>query len=186
MEHYAYYVEGFFEPVDFEFYKMSVERAHSIAHFVEIGSYRGRSSSFMAVEIIRSGKQIKFDCVDTWLGSVEHQAGQAFQDDAVINGTLFDTFQKNMEPVKGHYNPVRRDSITASKLYADESLDWVFIDASHDYESVLADINAWYPKVKKGGIISGHDFPHDPVRQAVTEKLKNPLTHGQCWYSTKQ
>jgi predicted O-methyltransferase YrrM len=181
MEHYAYYVDGFFEPVDFEFYKMSVDRAPNPAHFVEVGSWKGRSSSFMAVEIIRSGKQIKFDCVDTWLGSVE-----LLSDNDVSNNRLYDVFLKNMLPVVEYYNPVRLDSVTASKIYNNESLDWVFIDASHDYENVLADINAWYPKVKKGGIISGHDFPHGPVRQAVTEKLKNPIQHGSCWYSTKQ
>jgi len=49
----------------------------------------------------------------------------------------------------------------------------VFIDADHSYEAVKADINAWYPKVKVGGYLCGHDFilgnPEDTVNKAVTE-----------------
>eukprot|EP00434_Breviolum_minutum_P042133 symbB.v1.2.037488.t1/scaffold5553.1/size25922/3 len=41
---------------------------------------------------------------------------------------------------------------------ADESLDIVFLDARHDYEAVLDDVMAWKPKVRAGGILSGHDF----------------------------
>ena len=64
------------------------------AHFVEVGSYKGRSTSFMAVEIANSGKQIKFDCVDTWEGSPEHQEGGDIEDLDVVNVTMFDVFKK--------------------------------------------------------------------------------------------
>lgn len=45
-----------------------------------------------------------------------------------------------------------------SEMFDDESLDFVYIDGLHDYDSVKSDINAFYPKVKKGGIIAGHDY----------------------------
>lgn len=50
-------------------------------------------------------------------------------------------------------------------------LDFCYIDAAHDYESVVADIAAWWPRVKIGGIIGGHDFDpaNQPVIQAVIE-----------------
>ena len=48
------------------------------SHFVEIGSWKGRSASYMAVEIFNSRKNIKFDCVDTWCGSVEHLDPNSF------------------------------------------------------------------------------------------------------------
>lgn len=56
---------------------------------------------------------------------------------------------------------IKNDSVGAAKLIPDCSLDWVYIDANHAYEAVMADIRAWYPKVKIGGVISGHDFKPD-------------------------
>lgn len=183
--HYAHTVDGFFNVGDFEYYKKVVANAVDQNHFVEIGSYKGRSSSYMAVEIANSGKQITFDCVDTWQGSEEHQAGQLFQDVDVVNNRLYDVFLKNMEPVKGFYNAKRMSSLEAAATYADASIDMVFIDAAHDYDSVYADILAWAPKVKSGGIISGHDFPHPPVRRAVDELLGDVMSIGDCWYAFK-
>jgi predicted O-methyltransferase YrrM len=50
------------------------------------------------------------------------------------------------------------DSISLAETIPDESLDFVFIDADHSYQAVKKDIEAWFPKVKKGGIVSGHDY----------------------------
>jgi len=50
------------------------------------------------------------------------------------------------------------DSLSVAKLLADESLDLVFLDADHTYNAVLADLRAWFPKVRPGGVLSGHDF----------------------------
>jgi len=50
------------------------------------------------------------------------------------------------------------DANDASKWIADGSLDFVFIDSDHSYEAVKQDINDWTPKVRKGGIVSGHDY----------------------------
>lgn len=55
--------------------------------------------------------------------------------------------------------------------FADESLDIVFIDADHSYNGVKTDIINWLPKVKKGGIICGHDINQAEVRKAVEETI---------------
>jgi predicted O-methyltransferase YrrM len=66
------------------------------------------------------------------------------------------------------------DSVEQSEKIQDNSLDMVYIDAAHDYDSVMADLNAWYPKVKSGGFICGHDY-HDVfgVKKAVGDFNKN-------------
>jgi predicted O-methyltransferase YrrM len=65
-------------------------------------------------------------------------------------------------------------SLDAVSLYENRSLDFIFIDASHEYEDVKKDIIAWYPKLKLGGIIAGHDYTsYDGVKKAVDEILIN-------------
>ena len=138
------------------------------SHFVEVGSWKGRSAAFMAVEINNSGKSIKFDCVDTWEGSKTEDAHQ--NDSYVKNGLLYEKFLSNTEVVKHIITPKRGDSIQMSMTYEDDSLDFVFIDGDHRYEFVKADIEAWVPKVKIGGIVSGHDYGWcTDIRKAVHE-----------------
>jgi len=185
LAHYWESIHGFFDYGNTTFYKKIVDQTPGPAHFVEIGSWKGRSASYMAVEIANSKKLIRFDCVDTWSGSEEHQEGNVCEDPDVVNGTLLDTFLNNMKPVAGYFTAIQRPSLEAAQLYPDNSLDFVFIDAAHDYENVRADILAWYPKVKPGGIISGHDFHHPPVVQAVTEIFPDISVMHYCWYVAK-
>lgn len=53
---------------------------------------------------------------------------------------------------------VRKESVEAAKDFEDDSLSFVYLDGDHSYLSVTADIIAWFPKVRKGGIFCGHDF----------------------------
>lgn len=146
------------------------------SHFVEIGSWKGRSSSFMGVEIMNSGKRIKFDCIDPWMGDLD-TLGEVY-DPFVPKNTnpnwLYAEFISNIKPVSSYINPVRLKSIQASKMYKDRSLDFVFIDGSHEYEDVKEDIYYWYPKVKRGGIISGHDYTNYPGVKKAVDEFFNP------------
>ena len=147
------------------------------SHFVEIGSWKGRSASYMAVEIFNSRKNIKFDCVDTWCGSVEHLDPNSvhFHQELITDKDwLYYQFLQNTRPVCDIITPIRMTSLDAVSLYENRSLDFIFIDASHEYEDVKKDIIAWYPKLKLGGIIAGHDYTsYDGVKQAVDEILIN-------------
>jgi len=53
---------------------------------------------------------------------------------------------------------IREFSVDAATLFQDSSLDFVFLDADHSYSAVKNDIGAWFPKVKKGGLLCGHDY----------------------------
>jgi hypothetical protein len=69
---------------------------------------------------------------------------------------------------------LREFSKDAVAHFEDESIDWIYIDANHSYEAAKEDIGIWWPKVKKGGILSGHDYAVRPsfgVVQAVNEFL---------------
>jgi hypothetical protein len=64
----------------------------------------------------------------------------------------------------------RCDTVRAAGLYDDGAFDFVFIDAEHTHRGVAADIAAWLPKVKAGGILSGHDYqPNFPGVQAAVD-----------------
>lgn len=73
------------------------------------------------------------------------------------------------------------DSVKASSLFGTASLEWVHLDARHDYASVKADIESWLPKVKPGGWLSGDDYDETKwpeVVKAVGELL--PGAHSWC------
>lgn len=56
------------------------------------------------------------------------------------------------------YEFVYKFSEDAAKDFADESLDFVYIDGNHEFDFPYRDIKAWWPKIRKGGILAGHDF----------------------------
>lgn len=165
MNHFYQHIDGYF---DFEnFYTEIINWCEPSAHIIEVGAWKGKSTAYLVVEAVNSKKNIKIDVVDTWLGSNEPE----HQNDAIIRaGQLYEHFVNNLKSVEGHYRPVRSTSLEAATSYKDNSLDFVYIDASHEYKDVLADIRAWTPKIKRGGILAGHDFTTAPgVRRAVDE-----------------
>ena len=178
-------IDGWFDYEDF-FDEIVAKAPQHFSVVVEMGCWLGRSSAYLAQRIKESGKYIEYHAVDTWKGSV---GDSAFSDVlAANNGDVYDLFIKNMVDcgVMNYINPLRMDSVEASKCFADNSVDFLFLDGAHDYDSVKRDLAAWIPKVKKGGIMAGHDFGHPPVKQAVLEALPNArdyvgATSHQTW-----
>eukprot|EP01041_Mallomonas_annulata_P014868 gene14868-31561_t len=64
---------------------------------------------------------------------------------------------------------LRMTSVEGSVLFADNSLDFIYIDAAHDYFNVMSDMRAWWPKLVNGGVFAGHDLQYRPVQFAVSE-----------------
>lgn len=52
-------------------------------------------------------------------------------------------------------------SVDAAMRFGNNVLDWVYLDGNHSYEAVSADLRAWWPKVKSGGLFGGHDYGND-------------------------
>lgn len=126
---------------------------------IELGVWQGKSSSYLGVELFNHGwTNVKFDLIDHFEGSKEHKTNPKFN-----NLNLYDKAVKNLQPLNGkiNYEIIKSNSKDASLKYEDESVDFIFIDAAHDYKSITEDINLWYPKIKKGGVISGDDYCKD-------------------------
>lgn len=150
-------------------YTTVVESATDGSTFVEVGCYEGRSSAYMCVEIANSDKQIDFFCVDFWQDGLD------------------EVFNRNMKQVENYFTPMHMPSHRAAEKFDNESLDFVFIDADHAYESVKRDINSWWPKVKPGGILAGHDYyPHRPEWGDVYRAVQELFTKNEIHYLYKQ
>ena len=179
-------IEGWF---DWEsLYKAMVDRCEEGSHFVEVGAWFGKSMCFLATQVALLGKQIKLDAVDLWKDTPFEFYNNIISQ---VGGDLLPVFMNHMKKagVDHLITPLQMSSIEASKLYLDESLDFVFIDADHETEGVTQDIEHWWPKVKIGGYLAGHDYQLATVRAAVDHQFKyvwifrdSPL----CWVIPKE
>jgi len=112
----------------------------------EVGVQEGVYSEILCQSI--PGLQLK--AIDTWAPFSHHD--QAFQDD------MFARARKRLEKYTVEF--IKKPSIEAAREIPDGSLDFVYIDAMHDFDNVIMDIIAWTPKVRRDGIVSGHDYEH--------------------------
>lgn len=78
-----------------------------------------------------------------------------------------ETARKNLKDWPDRFEFVRKTSEDAASMWADGSLDFVFIDGDHSYDGARKDFELYIPKVRSGGIISGHDFNITDVRNAL-------------------
>jgi FkbM family methyltransferase len=114
---------------------------------VEIGVYKGEYSEILMSRI----PGLELTGVDVW------QVYDTYADYAESNiRSAYDKAKERAEIYK--FTLLREYSTEAVKKFEDESLDFIYIDGNHDFAHVIEDLNIWSPKVKKGGIISGHDF----------------------------
>lgn len=181
MEHFYNRVHNWFDYE--ELIADVVKKAKDGDKFVEIGIWKGGSAAFMGVEIINSGKKISYDAIDCF--EITKEFGKLTKD-------VYEEAKNNLKPLTdlGVVNLIKSHSLDIVVTYEDESLSLCFIDGSHEYEDVKADLIAWLPKVKKGGILAGDDYingNHPGVKKAVNEILgeKNIIIKKNCYYYEK-
>jgi hypothetical protein len=145
--------------------------------FVEVGAWKGQSIIHLAQRLQDQEKAVKLYAVDTFQG-----------DDDTGRVNVFNEFLDNVRNanVSGLIVPDALCSIDSAAEFDDSVLASVFIDAAHDYDSVLADLNAWAPKVKEGGIIAGHDIDAEGVQRALAEMGWEYHVVGRCWVKKNQ
>ena len=156
---------------------------------VEVGVLEGGFSD----TILRAGRTRLHYMVDAWDASTSN-------DPSYSNIDWRAAYEKAVQVAQRHSwegKPVailRLPSVMASCLFPQNSLDYVYIDANHDYKSVRCDIDVWFPLVRPGGIISGHDYLNKPpvyeVKRAVDESfgdlvLTTDEAEWPSWYLRK-
>ena len=118
---------------------------------VELGTFKGEFSRV----ILESWPGTLF-MIDVWrplsIEEYDDQSNHANHTDA------YSEAMNNTKEYAERAHMIRCKGEVAAELFQDESLDFVYIDANHTYEAVTEDIRIWYPKVKSGGIIAGHDY----------------------------
>ena len=171
-----------------DFYRTIVQDAKDDDLFVELGSFLGQSTAALAYFVKQSQKNIRIDAVDLFEISDFSDEPHA----KVIEehgGDFLEAFKSNMRKadVLDAINIVKASSLEAAATYADRSISFVMIDASHKYEDVIDDIKAWYPKVKLGGVISGDDYDWESVAKAVNDTIPNVQVYDRTtWFHIKQ
>ncbi|NEQ97435.1 MAG: hypothetical protein F6K30_12040 [Cyanothece sp. SIO2G6] len=133
---------------------------------VEMGSYRGRSGTIIGLKLKETGGHLS--CIDCF-GDAEYKI---FQENIKKSDLLVDVY--------------RMTSVEAVDHFDDHSLDFVFIDSSHEYDDTLEEIIGWLPKVKLDGLLCGHDYNHPEfpgLTRAVNELcigFENPVDSIWC------
>lgn len=156
---------------------------------VEIGVFKGRLSSRLLV----SDPTLYLYMVDPW-AAVE--SGSWSDTDDVLAGFTQDQHDNAMkqaiqavERFHGRHEIMRMTSLEAAAKFSAHSVDFVFIDGDHSYTGCSADIDAWLPKVRNGGILGGHDYREDKagfgVKRAVDERFgRVRLGLNHTWFLT--
>lgn len=171
-----------------DLYRDMVVNAEDGALFVELGSFLGQSTAAMGTFIKSSGKRITFDAVDIF-ELTDFSDEPHFKVIEDHGGDFLAAFKTNMEKaqVADAINIVKATSLEAAATYEDRSISFLMIDASHKYEDVVDDINAWFPKLKFGGIMSGDDLDWPEVKQAVEDTCKHyGVYQTSTWFFKKQ
>ena len=172
-------IGGYFDWPDL--YKWLVNRVPQGGRIVEVGCLHGLSLTFLGAEAKKAAKRLSVVGVDYGRGL-----------DTCPDYLQLPTLLANVRDagLSDIVTVVAAESTAGAQLFPNHSLDAVFIDAGHDYQSVKADLQAWWPKVKPGGWIGGHDYGHPTfpdVKRAVDEFFGKPPGGCQspraakCW-----
>jgi hypothetical protein len=130
--------------------------------FVEVGSWKGRSTSFVGPVCRANGTRLV--CVDHWKGS--HDALADHYAHTLAGEDVEATFRANMAALAIDVEVLAEASERAAQRFAPGSVGRVFLDGGHDEATVRGDLAAWYPRLTADGVLGGHDYD-DKHRELV-------------------
>jgi predicted O-methyltransferase YrrM len=170
-------IEGYTKESELALLFRLAESMRAGAVVAEVGSFRGRSTVAIAAGL-RNVDDARLIAVDTFAGD----PGWSEIADVSVARRLFDRNTGEIEFLE----VIQAESVQAAAQIEDGSIDWVFIDALHDYRSVRDDIRAWAPKVKTGGLISGHDYGRAGVTDAVLAVFSGVEVEQSIWMTRQR
>jgi hypothetical protein len=137
--------------------------------FVEVGCKEGRTTG----HVLKNVPNARVIAIDPWCAMPDQkgvQGGETYEewDFERIKREFWDNVGSHSERC-GHLRMTSEEAVRVGSMAG--SFDCIFIDAAHDYESVKKDIRLWWPKIRAGGMLVGHDFNHKwpGVERAVAE-----------------
>lgn len=153
------------------------------ACFVELGSWMGQSMAAACQYAWATARDdIAFHAVDHWQGEADQPAHLEIV--RAHGGSIHAAYRANLEAAGIAHMVTDHIGTTVERAadFPDASIDFLFIDAAHEYQPVCDDIRAYLPKLKPGAIIAGHDYPHPAVYDAVHATLIAEIGEwGRCW-----
>jgi predicted O-methyltransferase YrrM len=157
-------IDGFFSEEEGRWYARFARGLRG-GTFVEVGSWKGRSTSFVGPVCNANGTRLV--CVDHWRGSRDTLAGRYAA--ALGAEDVAETFRDNMRALGIVVEVLAEPSTEAARRFEPASVDRVFLDASHDGPSVTDDLRTWSARLCPGGLLAGHDYDakHPELRVAV-------------------
>ena len=160
------------EPEGFLLYLYSF--MNNMGEIVEIGSFKGKSTCYLASGIKDSNKKTKVNAVDPHKGSPEFKLGEKYMGAGIWNGDSFKDFIKNLEDnkLKEYVKPIVKTSDEAVKTWKNK-IGLLFIDGDHAYESARKDFINWTKFIPIGGTVMLHDTVTWRGPKAVVDELIN-------------
>lgn len=170
-------LEGFLDPIEGYALMLLAEHGPGVGSVVEIGSYAGRSTCYLAHGSSRA-RRGKVVAVDHFLGSPEHQPGGGHASAHVAEGTLYDAFRANLARagLQDQVHVIRAGSAEAAKGWS-HPIRLLFIDGDHSYEESKKDFEAWAAWLAPEGLAVFHDIG---IFEGVTRFYEELTASGQA------
>ena len=164
---------------DFAHLYEAVAKNEDYKVFVELGVWKGHSIAYLADKL--RGRDCEVYAIDlfenTYRWADEKEKANLLEQVPYI----YDIYNKYLQitGTRDLITDIKGVSWECAEQFEDDSVDFIFIDADHSYDAVNKDIRAWSPKVRKGGMISGHDyFNSNGVKRAVDEIFPQAVIHN--------
>jgi len=167
-----------------EVYNTAIDKMKDGDIAIELGTFLGKSTCYFAQRMKDMGKKLVFYACDIFEApKVPHIPKEYW-------GDFVGTFRANLlaQGVAEVVIPIRMDSLNFAGNFGDDTVSFIYIDDNHAVEHVYQELNVWYPKLTKDGVMSGHDFNavKDAVIRFADEKQLSYFRTKGSWTLTRK